>query len=587
MINKSCIFSMTVLLAVSAVCIGQNLEDDWNDFLHYTAIGRFDLAEGYGEKIVQSEPDALEMLSLSEDNPQGYALLVRLHSSEEPLAEVSGKILDLIEQGRFIRRKDPKIIAEEVRRLSSTLRGRYAAIERLQNAGEYAIPYMLGALADADRKKEFANVASALHEIGRDGIRPLAAAVQTQNLVVKAEIIKAMGKIGYPQSLGYLKYVAENDESSQLRQLALEAAGMIDSKAVGVSAAELFYQLGESYYYKAESLEPMTDGFGNMWFWDKQGGRLVREEVGIEYFNELMTMRACEWALRADPQTGKAIALWIAAFFRAEAAGLVHPEYFGEGHADAMTYATTAGAEYLHQALARAINDKDGDVALGVVEALAKNAGEASLMYRLKTDQPLMQALQFEDVKVRYSAAIAIASAGPAKKFAESRLVVENLSQAIAQKADERISQELTDEYAERAAAAMLKLANSKNKVIDLAVATETLVDATKDRRDNIKVASSQILARLASSQAQKAIADMALSEDNSDQIRIAAFESLAVSAKAGGNLLDDGSIDSIYEIVSSKTGDADLRSAAAAAYGALNLPSRKVKELVLDQAKS
>jgi hypothetical protein len=30
-----------------------------------------------------------------------------------------------------------------------------------------------------------------------------------------------------------------------------------------------------------------------------------------------------------------------------------------------------------------------------------------------------------------------------------------------------------------------------------------------------------------------------------------------------------------------------ELRTAAAAAYGALNLPSRKVKDLILDQAKS
>jgi hypothetical protein len=38
---------------------------------------------------------------------------------------------------------------------------------------------------------------------------------------------------------------------------------------------------------------------------------------------------------------------------------------------------------------------------------------------------------------------------------------------------------------------------------------------------------------------------------------------------------------------ISSGETDPDLRSAAAAAYGTLNLPSRKVKDLILDQAKS
>ena len=48
-----------------------------------------------------------------------------------------------------------------------------------------------------------------------------------------------------------------------------------------------------------------------------------------------------------------------------------------------------------------------------------------------------------------------------------------------------------------------------------------------------------------------------------------------------------DEQIDAIYEIVGSPDADAQLRSAAAGAYGALNLPSQKVKDLILDQAKS
>ena len=59
---------------------------------------------------------------------------------------------------------------------------------------------------------------------------------------------------------------------------------------------------------------------------------------------------------------GSAISLWLAAFFRVEKANIAYPKYFGSGHADAMTYATTAGAEYLHQALARGVKDKDTEL---------------------------------------------------------------------------------------------------------------------------------------------------------------------------------------------------------------------------------
>ena len=45
--------------------------------------------------------------------------------------------------------------------------------------------------------------------------------------------------------------------------------------------------------------------------------------------------------------------------------------------------------------------------------------------------------------------------------------------------------------------------------------------------------------------------------------------------------------VNGIYELISKPDTDPALRAAAAAAYGALNLPSQKVKNLILDQAKS
>jgi hypothetical protein len=96
-----------------------------------------------------------------------------------------------------------------------------------------------------------------------------------------------------------------------------------------------------------------------------------------------------------------------------------------------------------------------------------------------------------------------------------------------------------------------------------------------------------QTLAYLDSPGAQRAIAAMALETNNDPNVRISAFVSLATSAKLNANMLPDETIDAIYSLISSNETDNELRSTAAAAYGALNLPSRKVKDLILDQAKS
>ncbi|MHC4184801.1 MAG: HEAT repeat domain-containing protein [Planctomycetota bacterium] len=598
--------TLAVILAVGLLAAGLSsaqrlegkptLEDNWNDFLHYTLIGRFDMAEGFALAILESDPDPVELFALAQKNERGYDLLSRARENvhQPELAKLSGQIWTIIELGRFMRRSNAKVVFDEIKRLSTTQRGRLTAVKRLEKSGEYAIPLMLDALGDNSRKEEWPNIVWALPQIGRDAIRPLAAGLQTPNTSVKAESVKAMGGIGYPQSLPYLKYVVEKDNSPQLREQAGRSITQINPNALNIPAAELFYRLAEDYYYHAESLAPAEDAeFANIWFWDFDARRLTRERVDRSYFNELMAMRVCEWALKADPGFGPAIGLWIAAYFKAESANVAMPRYFGEAHADAFVYATTAGPQYLHQALARAVKDRNAYVALGTVEALAVTAGEKSLLYRLGAAQPLVQALSFNDRAVKYSAAIAIAAAGPKQRFPESVLVVENLAEALGQSGEEPAensalwNEELANSYVLRAVTVMLKLAQTRNPVIDLSGAQRALIKATRDKRHEIQVLAGQTLAHLSSPDAQRAVATMALAETNPLDVRVKAFESLAVSAKINASLLDVGTIDAIYTLVGSQQADSKLRAAAAAAYGALNLPSQKVKDLILDQARS
>jgi hypothetical protein len=133
----------------------------------------------------------------------------------------------------------------------------------------------------------------------------------------------------------------------------------------------------------------------------------------------------------------------------------------------------------------------------------------------------------------------------------------------------------------------MLKVAQSRNPVIDLSLAQLALMNATEDTGPEIQILSGQILAYLDSPDAQRSIATMAMNANNSLDVRISAFESLAISAKLNANMIAEPMVDAIYSLISSDQTEPSLRAAAAAAYGALNLPSRKVKDLILDQARS
>ena len=101
-----------------------------------------------------------------------------------------------------------------------------------------------------------------------------------------------------------------------------------------------------------------------------------------------------------------------------------------------------------------------------------------------------------------------------------------------------------------------------------------------------LKITAALTLAYIDSPAAQEAIAAMSLAADNASPVRIAGFDALAVSGKYNGNLLGGALLDQIYGLIQSDDTEPQLRSAAATAFGALNLPSAKVKDLILDQAK-
>ena len=92
----------------------------------------------------------------------------------------------MVDQGRFLQRTEPKIIVDEIRRLSGTPRGKMIAIRRLKDAGEYAVPYLLDAMAqviqDPSTGPKLSDMIEALPQIGRPAIRPLVAALQTDNV---------------------------------------------------------------------------------------------------------------------------------------------------------------------------------------------------------------------------------------------------------------------------------------------------------------------------------------------------------------------------------------------------------------------
>ena len=110
--------------------------------------------------------------------------------------------------------------------------------------------------------------------------------------------------------------------------------------------------------------------------------------------------------------------------------------------------------------------------------------------------------------------------------------------------------------------------------------AEPALVSALHSSDEALQTASAAVLAELQTPSAQQAVADLAVDDINDTSLRIAAFHSLADSAKQNGNLLSGDEIASIVEIARDED-DLTLRTAASQALGALNIATNKASEII------
>ncbi|MEM0913379.1 MAG: HEAT repeat domain-containing protein [Planctomycetota bacterium] len=121
-------------------------------------------------------------------------------------------------------------------------------------------------------------------------------------------------------------------------------------------------------------------------------------------------------------------------------------------------------------------------------------------------------------------------------------------------------------------------LAAQRQDVFRVSDAQPVLVSALGDSRPEIMIASARVLALLDDAAAQTAIARAALDAGGLDQVDL--LGSLAESARAHGNMLDDATLNRVAGLVDGSTGD--LAEAASMVYGALGLPTSVSADQVL-----
>lgn len=418
-----------------ALEIGREQMNEADDGWHFAAMGRFDVANANFAALLAAKPDPVAVLEFADRIPRRSEILIML--ADHPVVGESARgMLRLLQEGEERIKSDPIRIKQNIERLDGAPRQFEYGAGRLMDSGEYAIPFLIQALRDPAQKELTQSILRTMPKIDRAGLNPLVMALRVDDLGVKTYVIQSLGKIGYWQSVPYLLALRQDKSTppeiasavdSAFSELA-EAGVAVDRN---MSAADAFLALANAYYENRPSLAADTRlDFANVWYW--RDGLLQNVEVPVAIFDEIMCMRCCEEALRLNPDLKPALSLWVAANLRREAqlppdaTDYTRPDNYPSG----AYFAQSAGAEYCMDALALAVDRQEAAVALGLIEALRKTAGPAS-MIRAEGRQPLAEALLFPDRMVRIRAALALAQANPREDFRGSQNWMPVLNEAL------------------------------------------------------------------------------------------------------------------------------------------------------------
>ncbi len=135
-------------------------------------------------------------------------------------------------------------------------------------------------------------------------------------------------------------------------------------------------------------------------------------------------------------------------------------------------------------------------------------------------------------------------------------------------------------ELALESAATLRDIALDGDSVFVYQEAEPALISALAAQDEELRIGSASVLALIGTPAAQRALADAALDDANSDTLRISAFQALARAARNKGNHLD---ADRVTRLLAAAKDEADLvlRTAASQALGALNLADNQASEII------
>lgn len=428
--------SAAALFGVSSVH-AQDAQDTFKEGVRLLRLGKEDAALKKFQAALSADPSNEDAYNLWKD--LDYSVWAQMMAKKGEFAKIARHFLSLATVERKARSADPERIKPLVEKaLSNDYEVRRDALVKLATEhGEFAVPYFVDALANADNESQQVFAVSALEQIGRPATLPTLALLKSDNRTLRLNATAALLYIKDQRALPALKLLSERDKDAGVREVATKAVAKIGGNRVPSSLA-LF--LDHSHRYLNGDPLLIQDGDVSPVLWTWTGGALKSRPVPHQLFGLELAKGAAYGALDVDPANFEGMVALSRAYIAektvTENTLARNPEDEGLKAAKAAIdemgiNVLASGTRVMRKAAQQNIEEGMIPAAVVALRSLATLEDPKHL-----EGSPLLSALKSPDKRLRYAAALTLSGMKDATMAAPLKdLVVANLSQAVLEQA--------------------------------------------------------------------------------------------------------------------------------------------------------
>jgi len=389
----------------------------WEVADYLIRVGQPEQAAPYVKRFLDSNPDDATLLRIRDESGPGTILRLGDNPATAPY---SAPIIDRVGKAAIRAATDPARLDRFVAALKLSREEQAYAVDRLKEAGPYAVPPILRELSRPGLPDEARTpYAENLGRLDRGAVPPLIAALESTDARLVGDAARALGRIGDARAIPALTYLAaRRNPESVARPQAVAAIREITDIPFGSQPKTPPKVLADEArrYHLHEVRFP-----GNqvvIWVWDEASGAPVPRTFSSRDAESYLGLQAAREALALDPGDLTAQANLLALALDHDPVG-------------STASALAAGPAVLSEVLRTAIADGRSDLATSAATLLGRVVDRDNLSTGSRPD-PLVEALSAPDRRVQLAAAEALVRLDPRRPFSGSSRVVPVLTRFLA-----------------------------------------------------------------------------------------------------------------------------------------------------------